>query len=261
MGILGQLLRRTPARGWLSSYKARRSLSDWTGHDQAMLEFYRQFIPPGGLCFDVGANLGNRVKVFRKLGAKVIAVEPQTECARVLRSFYRHDPNVEVAETALGEGEGTAEMLISNAPTLSSMSREFIDAVQASGRFAAGYHWETKQLVPVTTLDRLIDKWGAPAFIKIDVEGSEYQVLKGLTRPVHALSIEFVPERLSPTFQAFEHLNRLGPIQLNYCLGENLSFCSPRWLGVEEMAGTLSRVDPASFGDVYIRFTEAGGHS
>ena len=47
--------------------------------------------------------------------------------------------------------------------------------------------------VEVTTLDRLIAIYGAPTFCKIDVEGSELQVLEGLTEALPALSFEFLP--------------------------------------------------------------------
>src|SRR5688572_28540682 len=85
-------LARTPLDRWVKHRRALAQLAEWTAHDQQMLEFYRQFLAPGELCFDVGANVGNRVKIFLKPGARVVAVEPQRECVRTLRAAFGRDP-------------------------------------------------------------------------------------------------------------------------------------------------------------------------
>lgn len=53
------------------------------------MRFYEQFIRPNDICFDIGANMGNRTEVFLKLGAKVIAVEPQSECVNLYVSILK----------------------------------------------------------------------------------------------------------------------------------------------------------------------------
>jgi hypothetical protein len=52
------------------------------------LHFYRRFIPHGGLCFDIGANVGDRSELFLTLGAHVVAVEPQARCAEALHRRF-----------------------------------------------------------------------------------------------------------------------------------------------------------------------------
>ena len=54
----------------------------------AMDRLYREFIRPGDLVFDVGAHVGDRIASFRRLGAKVVAVEPQHAMAGILRLLY-----------------------------------------------------------------------------------------------------------------------------------------------------------------------------
>jgi hypothetical protein len=160
-----------------------------------------------------------------------------------------------VVQKALGESEGEAEIMISNASTISSLSQEWVEAVQKSGRFGE-YRWEARQPVQLTTLDRLIEQYGAPAFIKIDVEGFEYQVVQGLSRPVKALSLEFTPELLESAFKCIDHLQSLGEICLNYSLGESMSLASEEWMSPPEMKSRLSGFgdDHRLFGDVYVRF-------
>jgi FkbM family methyltransferase len=229
--------------------------AQWTTRDQEMLEFYSKFVAPGSLCFDVGANLGNRVKVFLKLQANVVAIEPQNECVSILRAVYGSNRKLTVVHKALGEAEGEAEIMISNAHPLSSLSTEWIESVKKSGRFPE-HSWNKKQVVQISTLDKLIEQFGVPSFIKIDVEGYEYQVIKGLSQPVRTISLEFVPEFIESAFHCIDHLQRLGDIRVNYSMGETMSLVLEKWVTSQEMKQILSgfRDDPILWGDIYIQF-------
>jgi FkbM family methyltransferase len=254
---LGARLRDTPLVAALRAWRRVRALRGWSGEDEKRAAFYRTFLTAGDLCFDVGANLGNRSKVFLALGARVVAVEPQAECATVLRAAFGARPDFMLIEQALGAAPGSATIRIPEASTIASMSPEWIEAVRASGRFAE-YHWDRAKTVPVTTLDALIAAHGVPAFVKIDVEGFEGEVVRGLSHPVGALSMEFTPERLGDTFAALEHLGALGRIQLNYAMGEDTRLALDSWVDAAELrAGFAARGFTArDFGDVYARFPD-----
>lgn len=220
-----------------------------------MKAFYAGFLAPGDLCFDVGSNLGNRLEVFRSLGCRVIAAEPQSTCFTQLQSRFASDPDVVLLRTALGPTEGELELHLSEAHTIASMSPEWIRRVRESGRFSE-YHWDRRETVPVTTLDHLIAQHGAPRFIKIDVEGFEYEVLRGLSKAVHALSFEWTPEFLSSTEACLAHLATLGSFQANYSLGESMRFALPEWTDASGLRDVLRNHehDHVVFGDVYVRF-------
>jgi FkbM family methyltransferase len=253
--VLKSLGRRTFLYGMLQRARIRKSVREWTAHDDAMARFYSQFVSPGRICFDVGANVGNRVKVFLKLGAKVVAVEPQSQCQKLLRSIFTGNPGFTLVPKAMGAAEGQAEIAIADVSTVSSMSQEWLEKVKSSGRFGEVV-WSKKQMVPVTTLDKLIDAHGVPDFIKIDVEGYEYPVIQGLSKPVKALSLEFTPEFLDSTLKCIDHLSGLGDIRVNYSLGESMEFASPEWLAVPDAVRALEgfRDRQVVFGDVYVRF-------
>ncbi|GAH17258.1 unnamed protein product, partial [marine sediment metagenome] len=143
-----------------------------------MLRFYSQYVNEGDLCFDIGANIGNRIGVFLKLGATVVAVEPQNSCMRKLLKKYGNNNKVFLVHKALGSREGKGNLILSNSHTVSSMSEEWIDCVRDSDMFftsTSAFQWHENVTVPVTTLDKLIRKYGSPAVCKIDVEGFEYQ--------------------------------------------------------------------------------------
>jgi FkbM family methyltransferase len=255
MRLLKQIIKRTFLYNILKTARAKKQLAQWTPHDQEMLEFYKSFLSPGEVCFDVGANIGNRVKILLKLGALVVAVEPQHECVMVLKAAFGRHPQFKLVAKALGEAEGHAQIMIGDANTISSLSKEWVTAVQKSGRFA-DHRWDIRQTVPMTTLDKLIAQYGTPAFMKIDVEGFEYEVIKGLTRPVKTLSLEFTPEFIESTFKCFEHLEQLGEIRLNYSVEESMQLALNRWVSRREMVEILSgfKNNHQIFGDVYLRF-------
>jgi FkbM family methyltransferase len=255
MRSIKNVIRRSFIYKKLEFGKALSDAKRWTPQDQRMMEFYSEFLPSDSLCFDVGSNMGNRVKIFLKLKARVIAIEPQEICNSVVRAAFGKDPRLTVLQKALGEKPGEGELMITDTTTLSTLSNEWVNAVKQSGRFAE-FLWTQKQVVPMTTLDALIDEYGLPTFIKIDVEGYEFEVIKGLSRPVHTISLEFTPEYIDGTLSCINRLEELGDIRLNYSCGENMRVVLDNWVTSTEMKAILAelRNDTHLFGDVYVRF-------
>ena len=60
-----------------------------------MDRLYGKFVRPGDLVFDVGAHVGDRVASFQRLGARVVAVEPQPAMVRALRLLYGRSKSVD----------------------------------------------------------------------------------------------------------------------------------------------------------------------
>jgi FkbM family methyltransferase len=238
----------------LAFSKALFQAKRWTPRDQRMREFYSQFLSLDDLCFDVGSNIGNRVKIFLELKARVVAIEPQEFCNKVVQTAFGRNPRLTVLQKVLGEKPGEGELLIGEANTLSTLSRDWVKAVQESGRFTE-FLWARTHNVQMTTLDELIGAYGVPAFIKIDVEGYEYEVIKGLSRPIRAISLEFTPEYVESTLSCIDRLAELGDIRLNYSLGEEMRLRLNSWVTITEMKGILSGfgANTQIFGDVYVR--------
>jgi FkbM family methyltransferase len=214
------------------------------------LRFYRRFVPRDGLCFDIGANMGNRTELFLALGAKVVAVEPQAICIEALSAQF--GDSITLVEGVAGPTLGEAELLVASYHTLATVSREWTERVQASGRFSE-FSWNETRRVPMTTLDALVDEHGVPDFCKIDVEGFEREVIEGLSRSLPAVSIEFDVEHRAPRLEALERLHTLGLTRFNYSHGESLRFELSRWTdlaGIREfLLSPVHTVD--TFGDVY----------
>ena len=218
----------------------------------AMDRLYRRFLAPGDLAFDVGALVGGRLACFRRLGCRVVAVEPQEAPLAVLRLLHGRDRQVTIEACALGAEEGEVELLVNPLnPAVSTASPAFVRAAADAPGWRR-QRWRGRVRVPLSTLDRLIARHGAPAFAKVDVEGYEAEVLAGLSRPLPALSFEFTTIRRPVARACLERLASLGPYRFNAALGESqrLVFAEP--LDAEACAAWLDRL-PAEVnsGDVY----------
>lgn len=220
-------------------------------HRNRMIEHYRQFISPGDLVFDVGANLGERSKVFRSLGARVIAIEPTKYCSTFLSDLFRGDRDVIVVPKALGEKEGLGEIKVSEKlPVLSTMSPKWT----TESRFSQDYQWETTEKIQITTLDNLIIEYGIPKFCKIDVEGFELHVLKGLSRPLPMISFEFLFEFLDDAMACAERLESIGTVEFNFNVGEEMDFNLPSWVKKLSLRQRLIEMkNPKLWGDIYAK--------
>jgi FkbM family methyltransferase len=222
-------------------------------HSQS-LDFLRTLIGKGDLVFDIGANVGDHTALYLELGARVVSVEPQETCVRILEKRFGKHPAVAIVPMAVGATLGEQELLLSDIRSpISSMSRSWIAAVKSSGRFPH-YDWSRSVAVPVTTLDRLISEYGEPDFCKIDVEGFEQQVLQGLSRPLASLSFEFHAEFLADAMACLELLRRLGAYRFNVTLQNRMVLVFPRWMHEDEVRSQLSMLPHATLqGDVYAR--------
>lgn len=232
-----------------------RSLRIYQGPDvprEAMDALYRRFIEPGDLAFDIGAHVGDRVSSFRRLGARVLAVEPQPLLFAALSHIHGRDPLVEIIDRAVGPRAEFLTLHINTVnPTVSTLSTRFI-AEAAHARGWEGQTWDSELVVDVVTLDALIARFGVPAFIKIDVEGLEEAVLFGLSRPVKALSFEFTTIARDVAIGCLDRLSGLGDYRYNIALRETQILTFDDWVSAADMAEHLMELpDEANSGDVY----------
>ena len=216
------------------------------------------FIRPHDLCFDIGANIGRKTDVFLKLGARVIAVEPQPECIHFLQKKYRFNKMVTVVGKAIDSTIDTKNLYLSEVNSLSSLSKDWIKAYQLNEQ-RERIRWEKQVKVETTTLDELIRIYGQPKFCKIDVEGYELPVLKGLTQAITTLSFELAPASIPMVEPCITYLSSLGSVQFNLSQGENpTEFNYKNWMSPQQMIEQLHCIPESSrCGDIYASFSNA----
>jgi len=223
---------------------------------QRRFRFYPQLIRKGNLCFDIGANIGNRTEVFTKIGARVVAVEPQENCIADLIKKFGKNPNVTLINKAAGAKIGEGEIHICATKSgLSTLSEEWLRVTKENKRFEDHVDWSAVERVQITTLDELIGTYGRPDFCKIDVEGYELEVLKGLTQKIPLISFEYTPEFMSEAVKCLEYLSQFGDFHCNYSKGESMKWGLKNWVTLNEFRDTFRVLENEEwFGDIYVKF-------
>ena len=240
---------------WRTMRGVARSLRIYYGDQRqraAIDDFYRPLVRPGDLVFDIGAHVGNRVACFRRLGARVVAVEPQPALVRTLRWIYGRDRDVIIEPIGVASRRGTIELRLNlDNPTVSTASTALIEVARAAPTWQ-GQVWSRSIHVPALTIDDLIARHGRPRFVKIDVEGYEAEALAGLTQGVQALAFEFTTIQRAVALDGLEHCARLGYRQYNAALGESRHYEHAEWRSAEMMKDWIARLpDAANSGDLY----------
>jgi len=219
---------------------------------QRMARLNALFVPPGGLAFDIGAHVGDRTASFVQLGASVVALEPQPRVFRALRLVHSKTQNVVLLQAAAGARPGVMEFYVNTAnPTVSTASSDLIVAARSAENWKAE-SWDHAITVPVTTLEQLISDYGRPDFVKIDVEGYEFQVLEGLDTPIRSLSFEFTTLQREIACACVRRLGELGTYDFNVSFGEEHNLRHATWRRPSEICEEIRNCPAAAnSGDIY----------
>lgn len=237
-------------RSWLMYYAK-------PGNRSSLFSFYASFVRDGDLVFDIGAHLGNRSQAFLDLGAKIVAVEPQPNCVRFLKNKFGIEIRFILHDYLVSAAEGQLPFHISfGNPTISTARGQ--DWHQQINRYSImPVYWDQKILKSVITLDWLIQEYGIPAFCKIDTEGFEWEVIRGLNVAIPALSLEYLAFDRNRMIKCLERLRSLGVYRINFSPGESQNWYWKEWKSLEEVLVILVNNQlPYRFGDLYFMLTQ-----
>jgi FkbM family methyltransferase len=221
------------------------------------LNFYRSLLGgfrEGDLIFDVGANQGYKTHLFLRLGAKVVAVEPDRISQEVLeQKFLKHrlkrKPLVIVGKAISDRSSKITMWIDTPGSAMNTLSQKWAETLRADDRrFGHTLSFEHSRDVETISMEQLIAAHGLPFFVKIDVEGHELNVLQGMLRPVPYLSFEvnlpeFRPEALE-CVRVLERLNRDG--EFNYASDCRRGLAMKQWNRAEEFSAILDSCTDAS---------------
>ncbi len=222
---------------------------------QEDIDLYRSLLPQDALCFDVGANTGQKSEAMLLAGAaRVVAFEPNPAVIPELRARCGHWKNWTLVETALGSAPGFATLYARKLSGQSGLLKEW----GAASNITATYH------VPVQTLDAAMQYFGRPYYCKIDVEGWELEVLKGLSSSLPLLSFEFhlLEANIPQTLACLQRLAGFGPGHVNITPAEASELFLDQWDPLDRFLGwypgDLKRTLPRDiYGDIFVKTTAA----
>lgn len=234
---------------WIGYWRSRIIYDFKPFNHRKMVRFYSRFVHSGDVCFDIGAHTGNRSAAFLKIGAIVVAIEPNPAFSELIKRKFSKNENFTLSTSAIGREKGTAKLMISlRYPSISTLSDQWKDVMLG---YQSSLKWEKEQMVNVITLNELIDTYGMPSFCKIDVEGFEEEALFGLNKPLKALSFEFFPTTPSRSIACIARLITLGKYQFNWSLTESFILNSKIWLTEEQMISEINNYKGRKSGDIY----------
>jgi len=215
------------------------------------VEFYRNLLTgfrKGDMIFDVGANHGFKTDIFLRLGARVVAVEPDELNQKVLvqeylRYRFSRKPVVIVGK-AVSDRNTVATMWI-DAPgsAKNTLSQKWVETLRRDeNRFGHRLDFPQQKEVETITLEQLITTHGLPFFVKIDVEGHEPSVLRGLQRPIPYVSFEVnLPEFRSEGLECIALLERVAADgKFNYVVYCQDGLELERWLEPHKFSQVLN---------------------
>lgn len=172
------------------------------------------------IAFDIGANIGQTVDELLPNYDKIICFEPNPSLVTIIKDKFFNNDKITIEELGLSDKIETKKFNISNSHVVSTFSEDWIN----NSRFTNVYNWDTSIDVKTTTLDEVIDKYGIPYFIKIDVEGYEYEVIKGLTKLLENtyFAFEWAEEQYLIVNKTIKYLKELGYNNFTYTYQDSL---------------------------------------
>lgn len=221
-------------------------------HRHAMQNFYAPFVRKGDLVFDVGAHVGRHAELFTDLGARVVSIEPNPVCCEQLTRLAKVR-DVHVEHCAAGDAPGKLKLRICEDSVISTVVEAWYEGARRSPLHQDSRWLETVE-VNVVTLDQLAERYGIPAFVKIDAEGYDDHVLGGASFRPRALSFEY--NRLLPEAaeRCFETPVLSHGYEFNFSRGLDLKFVSDNWISGLELRERLSDfAAEEEYGDVFAR--------
>jgi FkbM family methyltransferase len=230
------------------------------------LEFYRSTLAhfrEGDLIFDIGANEGFKTDIFLRLGARVVAVEPDEINEATLRKrFLDHrlfPKRVKIVRKAVSDSSGSRTMWIdSPGSAKNTLDSKWVEILRGDEkRFGHALSFGAAKVVDATTLENIVDAYGVPFYVKIDVEGHEPSVLRGLKQPVAYLSFEVNLPEFAP--EGLECINLLNDMscgsEFNYVTDCQEGLVLRNWVSRDEFAELFEQIRNPSI-EVFCRFED-----
>jgi FkbM family methyltransferase len=174
------------------------------------------------LYFDIGANVGKWATANINTADTIICVEASPTTYNQLINATKTNTKIKSLNVAICDNSGQDITFYdcTTASTISTLNKDWL--TDSSSRFCNYPYREIK--CKTMTIDSLIETYGIPDIIKVDVEGGEFSCLSSLTQMVPLLCFEWASELNTVTFECLHHLTKLGFTQFLFKWGMNIHF-------------------------------------
>lgn len=218
--------------------------------------FYKKFLKShpakNNMIFDVGANMGHKSIIFSRLAKKVVAFEPSEKLFDFLQKRFGNS-NVILFNYALGNTVSDLDFyVVENNEAYNSLNKKHIETTTTL-RGIATINTIKHKKIKVEIVENFIKKLGIPKYIKIDVEGYEHEVIKGLKTPVPLLSFEVnLPEFCNESIQSINYLDKISCQNYMYNFATGNFFLNENFIGKDEAISFLES-SQLSYLEIYVK--------
>jgi FkbM family methyltransferase len=158
------------------------------------------------LVFDIGANVGKWTKSNLDTYDKIISIEASEKTFKKLQQNCNNPKIVALNYAVCNNNFNDILFYEAQEDVLSTINKEWLQS--SSSRFFNKPYKET--MCKTITIDKLINEYGKPDLIKIDVEGGEFECISSLSQKVNLLCFEWASETNNITFNCLEYLSKIG---------------------------------------------------
>lgn len=192
--------------------------------------------------FDIGANIGNWSLANITSCNKIIAIEASPDTFKKLLHNTNNNNNIIYLNYAVCNSDKEfIEFYNCSADTLSTINKDWL--VSTKSRFYNKYNYNVIKCKTIT-IDKLIQEYGVPELIKIDVEGGEFECLTSLTQKVNNLCFEWASETNDITFKCLDYLESLGYNDFAIQLQDNYTYRPQNYTNINYIKQLLNKTTP-----------------
>jgi FkbM family methyltransferase len=188
--------------------------------------------------YDIGANIGKFTDENIKINkdCDFILVEANPKLAEDLKIKYKNNNKISVVNCLISDiDDEQIDFHVYQSDTISTANNEWIK----NGRFK-NYRLEKTIKINSLSLDKLINVYGEPTYIKIDVEGYENVVIRGMKKYLGFLSFEWAEELKPQIIDSISHLKNIGYTQYHISYNDNYTFIPKDFVSYDDIISIIN---------------------
>lgn len=194
--------------------------------------------------FDIGANIGKWSLANLVNCDKIIAVEASpTTFNNLINNLGKNNKIICLNFAVCNSSEEFVDFFNCSAHTLSTINQDWLDSDKS--RFYKQYNYNVIKCKTIT-IDKLIQEYGIPSLIKIDVEGGEFECLSSLTQKINNLCFEWASETNDITFKCIDYLESIGYTEFAIQFEDNYTYRPKNYTNANNIKQELNKTTPKS---------------
>jgi len=169
------------AKAALEKFKRRHDRNMRASHAKGYLLGIASMLKPGDFVIDCGANVGDVTEPLAATGATVHCFEPDPYAFKQLSKRFSDTPNVILDNAAVGTEDGTIDLMRADNFDDGPRGGSVKSTVLTGGRAINETNLIEVRLVNfIGFLQKMIAEHGEIAFVKMDIEGAELDILEAM---------------------------------------------------------------------------------